>query len=171
MGRTLGYILIAGGIIVGIVVFVLMRTYSNEGSLTSGAATLGMVLGFLVLVLPQLAIGTLILFRGKDEAKTAEKATQQRELLGAVEARGQIAISDVAIEMQVSRDDVRKMLYDLVSLGLFSGYINWDEGILYSQQASKLRDLSRCLNCNGQLELAGKGVIRCPYCGTEYFLS
>jgi hypothetical protein len=171
MGRTLGYILIAGGIIVGIVVFVLMRTYSTEGSLTSGAATLGMVLGFLVLVLPQLAIGTLILFRGKDEAKTAEKASKQRELLGAVEARGQVAISDVAIEMQVSRDDVRKMLYELVSLGLFSGYINWDEGILYSQQASQLRDLSRCLNCNGQLELAGKGVIRCPFCGTEYFLS
>lgn len=170
MGRTLGYVLIAGGILVGIVIFFLMRTYSNEGSLTSGAAVLGMTLGFLVLVLPQLAIGTMILMRGKEDAKTADKAAKQRELLGAVEARGQVNISDVAIEMQMSRDDVRKMLYDLVSLGLFSGYINWDKGVLYSQQASQLRELSRCLNCNGQLELAGKGVISCPFCGTEYFL-
>jgi hypothetical protein len=171
MGRTLGWILIAGGIIVGIVLFVLMRVYVNEGSLTSGAATLGMLLGFLVLVLPQLAIGTLILFRGKEEAQTADKAAKQRELLGAVDARGKVTISDMAIEMQVSRDDLRSMIYDLVSLGLFSGYINWDEGVLYSQEASQLRELSRCLNCNGQLELAGKGIIRCPYCGTEYYLS
>lgn len=171
MGRALGYILIAGGIVVGIVIFVLMRTYTNEGSLSSGAATLGMVIGFLVLVLPQLAIGTLILVRGQQEAKTAGKAAQQRELLGMIEARGQVYISDVAIEMQLSRDEVKSMLYSLVSMGLFSGYINWDEGVLYSQQASQLRELDRCLNCNGQLELAGKGVIRCPYCGTEYFLS
>ena len=27
-----------------------------------------------------------------------------------------------------------------------------------------------CEVCGGQLELAGPGVIRCPYCGTEYFL-
>ncbi len=171
MGRTLGWILIAGGIVVGIVIFVLMRVYVNEGSLTSGAATLGMVIGFLVLVLPQLAIGTIILFRGKEEAKTADKAAQQRELLGAIEARGQVRISDLAIEMQLSTDEIQSMLYSLVSLGLFSGYINWDEGMLYSEQASELRELDRCRNCNGQLELAGKGVIRCPYCGTEYFLS
>lgn len=170
MGRTLGYILIAGGIIVGIVIFVLMRTYVSEGNLTTGAATLGMVLGFLVLVLPQLAIGTMILMRGKAEEKTADRAAKQRELLGAVEAKGQARISDLAIELQMSQDDLRKMIYNLVSLGVFSGYINWDEGILYSKQASQLRELSRCLNCNGQLELAGKGVIRCPYCGTEYFL-
>ncbi|MEZ4518328.1 MAG: hypothetical protein R3C44_16405 [Chloroflexota bacterium] len=171
MGRTLGWILIAGGIIVGIVIFVLMRVYVGEGSLTSGAATLGMVLGFLVLVLPQLAVGTFILMRGKEDAKTADEAAKQRELLGAVEARGQVRISDMAIEMQVSQDEIKSMVYNLVSLGIFSGYINWDEGVLYSQQASQLRELSRCLNCNGQLELAGKGVIRCPYCGTEYFLS
>lgn len=171
MGRTLGWILIAGGIIVGIVIVVLMRVYVSEGSLTSGAATLGILLGFVVLVLPQLAIGTMILFRGKEEAQTADMAAKQRELLGAVEAKGQVAISDMAIEMHVSRDELQRMLYDLVSLGLFSGYINWSEGTLYSQQASQLRELSKCLNCGGQLELAGKGVIRCPYCGTEYFLS
>ena len=63
------------------------------------------------------------------------------------------------------------MIYELVNMGLYSGYINWSEGTLYSSEASELRTLDRCKNCNGQLELAGKGVIRCPYCGTEYFLS
>jgi len=48
--------------------------------------------------------------------------------------------------------------------------VNWDEGMLYSEQASELRERSTCAVCGGQLELAGQGVIRCPYCSTEYFL-
>ena len=55
-------------------------------------------------------------------------------------------------------------------MGLFSGYINWDEGMLYSVEARNLRELENCRVCQGKLELAGKGVVQCPYCDTEYFL-
>ena len=170
MGRILGIILIAGGIIVGIIVTALMMIYRGEGSLTSGAAMLGWVLGIAVLVLPQLAIGVFLLWKGGQEAATAEKADKERELLNIVKSRGQVDIRDVAIEMQVSKDEVHDMIHDLVGMGLYSGYINWDEGVLYSSQASQLRELTECNHCGGQLELAGKGVIRCPFCGTEYFL-
>lgn len=170
MGRILGIILIAGGIIVGIIITALMMVYRGEGSLTSGAAMLGWVLGMAVLVLPQLAVGVFLLWKGGQEAKTAEKADKERELLSIVKARGQVDIRDVAIEMQVSRDEVHDMIHDLVGMGLYSGYINWDEGVLYSSQASQLRELTNCKHCGGQLELAGKGVVRCPFCGTEYFL-
>ena len=170
MGRILGIILIAGGIIVGIIITALMLVYRGEGSLTSGAAMLGWVLGMAVMVLPQLAIGAFLLWKGGQEAAVAEKADQQRELLNIVKSRGQVDIRDVAIEMQVSKDDVHDMIHDLVGMGLYSGYINWDEGMLYSSEASQLRELTNCKHCGGQLELAGKGVIRCPFCGTEYFL-
>jgi hypothetical protein len=170
MGRILGIILIAGGIIVGIIITALMFVYRGEGSLTAGAATLGWVLGIAVLVLPQLGIGAFLLWKGGQEAAVASKADKERELLNIVSARGQIDIRDVAIEMQASKDEVHDYLHNLVGMGLFSGYINWDEGVLYSSQASQLRELTHCKHCGGQLELAGKGVIRCPYCGTEYFL-
>lgn len=170
MGRVLGGVLVAGGVIVGIIIFVLMRTYVGEGNLTQGAATLGMLLGFLVLVLPQLAIGGFLLFRGQQEAATAAQAGKQRELLGIVKTRGEVPVSDLAIELKVSRDEVQEMIHQLVGMGLYSGYINWDKGVLYSEQASSLRELTNCKNCGGQLQLAGKGVIQCPYCGTEYFL-
>ena len=170
MGRILGLILIAGGIIVGIVITVLMMVYRGEGSLTAGAATLGWVLGIAVLVLPQLAIGAFLLWKGTQEAAVAKQADAQREVLSIVKSRGQVDIRDVAVEMQVSKDEVHDMIHDLVGMGLYSGYINWDEGTLYSSQASQLRELTNCKHCGGQLELAGKGVIRCPYCGTEYFL-
>ncbi len=170
MGRILGLILIAGGVIVGIIITALMLVYYQEGSLTGGAATLGLVLGYLILVLPQLGLGVFLLWKGQQEAAVTAKASQQRELLSIVKSRGQIDISEVAIEMHTSKDNVHDMLHELVGMGLYSGYINWDEGILYSRQASQLRDLTQCEHCGGQLELAGKGVIQCPYCGTEYFL-
>jgi hypothetical protein len=170
MGRTLGIILIIGGIVVGGIVIALMTVYRNEGSLTAGAATLGMVLGLLVLALPQLAFGAFLLMRGRQEAVAAESAGKQRKMLGMIKAKGQVNIADLAIDLRSSRDEVQGMIYELVNMGLYSGYINWAEGTLYSSEASELRELDRCKNCNGQLELAGKGVIRCPYCGTEYFL-
>lgn len=170
MGKTLGIILIIGGIVVGAIIVVLMNVYRAEGSLTAGAATLGTVIGLLVLSLPQLAFGAFLLLRGQQEAAVAETAGKQRQMLGMIKARGQVSIADLAIELQSSRDEIQRQLYELVNMGLYSGYINWSEGTLYSSEASELRNLDRCKNCNGQLELAGKGVIRCPFCGTEYFL-
>ena len=170
MGKTLGVILIIGGIVVGAVVIALMSVYRSEGSLTSGAATLGIVIGLLVLVLPQLGFGAYLLMRDQQEAVVAESASKQRKMLGMIKAKGQVNIADLAIELRSSRDEIQGMIYELVNMGLYSGYINWSEGTLYSSEASELRTLDRCKNCNGQLELAGKGVIRCPYCGTEYFL-
>lgn len=170
MGKNLGIILIIGGLVVGAIVVALMTVYRNEGSLTPGAATLGIVLGLLVLSLPQLGFGAFLLLRGRQEATVAATAGKQRQLLGMVKARGQVNIADLALELQTPRDDVQRMIYELVNMGLYSGYINWAEGTLYSSQASELRELDRCKNCSGQLELAGKGVIRCPFCGTEYFL-
>jgi hypothetical protein len=170
MGRTLGIILLIGGTVVAIIIGALMFTYSREGSLSGGAAVLGLALGFLVLVLPQWGVGAYLLWKGTEEAATQETAEKQRELLDVIQAHGQIDIGDVAIRMQVPKDDVQEMLYQLVGMGLYSGYINWDEGTLYSKEASQIRELKNCYHCGGEVEFAGKGVLRCPYCGTEYFL-
>jgi len=170
MGRTLGYILIAGGVIVGIIITVLMVVYRGEGRLTAGGMALGITLGLLILVLPQLGVGAYMIWKGGEDAQITQRARQQRQLLDIVKTRGQIGISDLVIEMNSTRDNVQQMLYQLVGMGLFAGYVNWDEGMLYSRQAKELRALNQCEHCGGELALAGKGVIRCPYCGTEYFL-
>ena len=169
MGKTLGIILIAGGIIVGIIITALMLVYSGEGRLTAGGATLGIALGLIVLVLPQIGFGAFLLWKGGQDAEITARAQDQRQLLDMVKTRGQIAISDLVIELNSSRDVVQQNLHQLVGMGLFSGYVNWDEGMLYSRQATELHALTNCQHCNGELELAGKGVIRCPFCGTEYF--
>jgi hypothetical protein len=169
MGRTIGFILIGLAAIGCLLVTALMGTNYMTGELRPGAAVLGFTLGGAILLLP-LGAGAFMIWKGGQQAQTEAEAQKQRQLLNMVKTRGQVAISDLAIEMDVSREKVQNMLHDLVGKGLFSGYVNWDEGTLYSRQASELRDRSTCEVCGGQVELAGQGVIRCPYCGTEYFL-
>ncbi|MDQ7028832.1 MAG: hypothetical protein Q9O62_03195 [Ardenticatenia bacterium] len=98
------------------------------------------------------------------------QVAKQRQLLNMIETQGEVRISEAALALDVPREVVQQYIYDLVGKGLFTGYINWDDGVLYARQARLLRDQGTCPNCGGKLELAGKGVVRCPYCGTEIFL-
>lgn len=107
--------------------------------------------------------------RGRVYSAAALRERQTR-LAAIVVARGQIQLDDLARELSAPRDLVRTWIYELVKRGEFTGYINWDEGILYSTEARVLTLAGKCPHCNGELSLAGKGVIRCGYCGSEIFL-
>jgi predicted ArsR family transcriptional regulator len=99
-----------------------------------------------------------------------ELRERQTRLAAIVTARGQIHMDDLAHELSAPRELTRTWMYELVKRGEFTGYINWDEGVLYSREARRLTDAGRCPHCNGELSLAGKGVIRCRYCSSEIFL-
>jgi hypothetical protein len=166
--RLIGIMLIILGLIVAIIAGAWL--FTNEG-LEGPARILGLGLVLVVPVAPLVGFGIYLTVYGGQQAAQQATAQQQRDLLNIVQSRGEVAIHDVAIEMQMQRDDIKGMLHDLVGLGVFSGYINWDDGVLYSQEASHLRDLSQCPNCGGDIELSGKGIARCRFCGTEFFLS
>jgi hypothetical protein len=139
MGKTLGFILIAGGIIVGIIVTVLMVVYRGEGRLSGGRYAAGHHPGLLVLVLPQLGFGAFLLWKGGQGCGRFHPGPRNNASCSTWSKHaGQIAISDLVIELNRDRETVQKMLYQLVGMGLFSGYVNWDEGMLYSRQAKEL---------------------------------
>ena len=92
-------------------------------------------------------------------------------LLVFVLAQGKVTRAEVALELNTPMDRVQDMVRDLVGKNLFSGAINWKDGVLYSKQASQMKADRKCPNCGGQVELVGKGVIQCPYCGAEVFLA
>jgi hypothetical protein len=172
-GRVVGLLLIGGAVLIcllGAIVVLPRMAADGPERLTAAAAALGLGLAAIV-ALPLAGIGVFMLVRSTAEAKTDVAAQKQRRLLDMVTSRGQLPLSDAAVELQVPRDEVKNWIYRLVGLGAFTGYINWDEGVLYSAQASQLRELTKCKNCGGELKLAGKGVVKCPYCGTEYFLT
>ena len=93
---------------------------------------------------------------------------KEKALLNMIQTQGQVSLGEAAIELDVSRDALKRYLYDLVGKQLFTGYVNWDDGMLYASAVSTVSSGS-CPNCGGKLELTGKGVVRCPYGGAEIF--
>jgi predicted transcriptional regulator len=120
--------------------------------------------------LPFFAVGLYLLLMSRGEVRSENKAEKQRIILNAVMTRGRVGIADLAIECNLNRQQVRDHIYDLIGKDLFRGYVNWEKGELVSAEAANIKD-DTCPNCGGKVELAGKGLVRCPYCGTETYLS
>jgi hypothetical protein len=167
-GKTIGIILVVIGVLIGLVSALFFGSGFASGR-TAAAMILGFGLVLVVVVLPLVGVGGFLFVKDRQEAAAFAEVEKEKQVLNMVLTQGQVRVAKVALELNATRDQVKGWIYDLVGKGLFTGYINWDEGILYSRQASEL-GTNKCPNCGGELELAGKGVVGCPYCGTEIFL-
>jgi hypothetical protein len=164
--RTVGMVLI----VVGIIIFLggsAVSITSTGGNV--GGAVLGIVISLFVAI-PAIAGGIFLIVQSRSDVARQADAVRRRRILDMVKTQGQVDVSDLVIELNSSTPQIREDIYKLVGMGLFSGYINWDKGQLYSQEASQLRAGSTCPNCGGELALGGKGIVTCQYCGTDIFL-
>lgn len=159
--RVIGVVLIIVGLGVGMWLAVALAT---------GSRATGVTLGFVLFSLPFLAVGMYLLLSSRGELRAESRADKQRAILNSVMTRGKVSIADLAIEGDLTREQVREYIYDLIGKDLFRGYVNWNAGVLVSAEAAQIQDGS-CPSCGGGLELAGRGLVRCPYCGTETYLS
>ncbi len=169
-GLYVGVGLVAAGLIVALLIAFWLAIGLSSDDLNAGGALLGGIFAFVFLVAPLVGVGGFLVVRARSEGREFEQASAQRRLIGRIEAAGEISVADLAIESGLTRDAVRDNLVELVSKGLFSGYVDWERGRLYARQASQLREMRNCLSCGSELSLAGHGLVRCPFCGAEYFL-
>jgi len=167
-GRTVAWILIVLGVIILVASALYLFSGVAEGRLRLSGFLLGTGLA-LVIALPLLAGGVFLLARSRSEALQFAELEKEKRILNMVRTQGQVNVADIAIEMNLTREQVRAHIYDLVGKGLFTGYVNWDEGVLYAVEAAVMRT-TKCPNCGGVREVVGKGTVKCPYCGSELFL-
>ena len=168
-GKLIGTILAAGGLLCG-AIGILWAVAQRAGEKLDAGGMLFAIGGIAVIALPLIGAGIFLFVRGGREETELQEIGKQRKILNMVSTQGQVRIADVALELGATKDQIKQWLYDLVGKGLFSGYINWDDGVLYSKQASQLKS-GTCPNCGAKLEMAGKGVVKCAACGSEVFLS
>lgn len=167
--RVLGYVFLGLGVMFGLFGLAWGMASIADGTLnTTGFLLLLLILAPIEAML--IGAGVFILRSSSSEMGEMLEVKRQRKILSALQTQGRLSLSEAALEVDATLDQIKQDVYDLVGKGLFSGYIDWQDGILYSRQARALRDAGSCPNCNGTLELAGKGVIKCPYCDTDIFL-
>jgi DNA-directed RNA polymerase subunit RPC12/RpoP len=169
-GRTVGLGLMVGSgvLLVAFVGWLITAFGTTETS--GGGLAIGIVLALAILA-PIFGIGFYLFRRGTVEKVQFAAVQQQKKLLNMVLTQGKVTVAEIVTELEVPRDAVEDMIRDLVGKQLFSGAINWDKGILYSVESQALTDDRKCPNCGGELTFAGKGLIVCPYCGSEVFLT
>ncbi len=173
MTRIVGIILIVAGLgICGIVaLFVGVGALAaGEGPTVSRAgAVLGIALFGIMPLLLLGGVGVFMFIRGGQEAVEMADVQKKERLLGMIQSAGKVSIGQAAIEMKMTRDQVKNAIFELVNQGLFSGYVNWQEGTFYSRDISQMQT-TKCPNCGGERDAVGKGLVKCQYCGVELFL-
>ena len=169
-GRFVGIGLMAGSALL----FVAFAAWAGTALMTEETSRGGMVLAIvlaLIVLTPIFGVGGYLLRAGSAEQTQFAVVQQERKILNIVLTQGQVTIGELVAELQQPRDQVEDMIRSLVGKQLFSGAINWEKGLLYSVESQSLTDGRKCPNCGGELQFAGKGLIVCPYCGSEVFLT
>lgn len=171
-GRIVGIVLLIAGLAICGVVSLFLglgATGSGPAPLSPAGAVLGIALFGVVPLLILGGVGVFMFIKGGQEAAEIEDVRKKERLLGMVQAAGKVSLGNAAIELKMTRDQVKNAILELVNQGLFTGYINWKEGIFYSQDVSQMQT-TKCPNCGGERSAVGKGVVKCEYCGAELFL-
>jgi hypothetical protein len=93
-------------------------------------------------------------------------------LMEMIQTTCKVSIADAPAELKRMSNGVRTAILDLVSLGSFSGYINWQEGpegMIYLKDAAVVQT-TKCPNCGYQRNDVGEGAVTCPQCKVELFI-
>lgn len=106
-------------------------------------------------------------------AKDLEQLTQanfsQLELLDVIQKNQQaLSFDELADRLEASRSQISEALKSLVDLQVFSGYINWNQGIV-GYLPSEKGFPALCITCQARLEPA-QNSLTCPNCQTIYYL-
>ncbi len=154
---------------IGAAILLIALAWALANGLSGGTLVLAVAIAC-ILAIPLIGYGIYTLNKGIGESADEKQIAKQRKILNAVQSQGKVEMRQLVFDLNVTREEAQQLVRDLIGKQLFSGYVDWSTGTLYSVEAAKLKD-GVCPKCGGKIELAGKGIAKCPYCGSEVFLS
>lgn len=168
-GKTVGLILIGAGVVILLVVSIFVGSGVASEQTTSSGAILGIALFGVLPLLILGGLGAYLFTRGRVEEQELVGVRKKERLLGLIQAQGKAPLNSIIVELKMTRDEVKRDIYELVQQGLFTGYIDWSTNTFYSKDAAQVGS-NKCPNCGGVRELVGQGIVKCQYCGAELFI-
>ncbi|NPA26623.1 MAG: hypothetical protein GXO36_03360 [Chloroflexi bacterium] len=168
-GKAMGWFFLILAVVTVLAAVAFFGVGYTAGKVSAAGAVLGIILFGLLPAAILAAGGVYLLVQARKAEAEAEHARKLERILGMIQAHGQVPIDKIMVEMHMTREAVQNAIYELVSLGLFTGYIDWEKMTFYTADAGQVVSTT-CPNCGGQREFVGKGIVRCPYCGATIFI-
>ena len=162
--KTTVYLLIGIGVVLLLGIAAWALSYAFEADSTR----IFVIVFALIIASPLIGMGVYTLNKGSGEAAEEKVIAKQRKLLNLVQTQGKVNLAVASVELNLPREETKQLVYDLIGKQLFSCYVDWGEQMLYSVDAANVKG-GKCPKCSGELTVAGKGLVKCPYCGSEVF--
>lgn len=166
LSRVIGVGLAVGGFSLAIIAGLWLASQVSDG-VTLNDIVANAMLAF-VPVAFLMGLGLYFYTLSGRESYEESVVYRQRQLLDTLKAHGRISFAELASTLNVTKDDVRDMMQQLIQLQVFSGYVNWSDESLSIAEPYQLQTLTQCAICGYRLPLTKQRRWDCPQCGTQY---
>ncbi|MGQ9625513.1 MAG: DUF533 domain-containing protein, partial [Anaerolineae bacterium] len=96
-----------------------------------------------------------------------ELSWREKRFLNIMEVQRQVRVLALASVLKLSPEDFKEYVYKLASAGLFTGYADWNEGVVYARKREEMAE--ECPNCKAPRQPGQEDIAKCPFCGVELF--
>jgi hypothetical protein len=122
---------------IGFAITALVGFFLAAGDVSSDRLIVPALIAFVVVV-PIIGLGVYQYSKSDMESNAVSEMEQQRRMMDIIRQRGQVSLEELAAELRVSIGTVTRLVEDLDSLDLFTGYIDWANSRIYAVQPQEL---------------------------------
>jgi len=126
-------------IVLGFLITVIAGFVLAASQLTTGALFVRALIVF-ALVLPILLVGIYLYVTSNTESSELSETELQLKLMDLIRERKRLSLQELAAELKVSMATVTRLVEDLDSLDIFTGYIDWGNQVIYAVRPQTLPD-------------------------------
>ena len=137
--RTIGITaIVIGFVVTAIAGFILAASNLKTGTLLTQA-----LIAFAI-VLPIMLFGIyLYVTSDRDSTSSTLSDTElQLKLMDVIRERRHITLEDLATALQVDMATITRLVEDLAAQDLFTGYIDWNNQVVYALRPNELQDIN-----------------------------